>query len=432
MGTYKEIGFGRGTDLRFVLAPLLSLALCLPTTAYPEGGHGGSSHAYQIRVAAANDAASVFRRASPSVVVVHAFGKDNKKAQGSGVIFDSDTSLWPGSWVVSNAHVVRGAAKVIVSQSTKRFDAVVEYYDSDLDLAILRISGVRLTAAPVRGAADIDVGTAVFAIGSPLGLENSITEGVVSGRRIRDEIPIIQTSAAISPGSSGGGLFDSNGQLIAVTTFQLKGGENLNFAVDASFVYLLKEAVWIAGAIRSSVADSLAPEAKSTIESNTFIHWLLRAIDADGAQLYVRARKTLFDGLKERNKPGSEGWNALDTRLREFAQLFLTQNQVRTERDVPSNKQGEASSAVELVCILEFQRRVDGRTERHEGSLTIDYRQRTVNGIAADISDSSIRWNTGEQGEFSNTLNRYTGATSVHTRQGSSSGKCVPAGQRQF
>jgi hypothetical protein len=346
------------------------------------------------------------------------------------VVFDSDTGFSFSSWVVSNAHVVRGATKVVVSQSTKRYDAVVEYYDTDLDLAILSIFlGTGLSAASIRGAEDIDVGTAVFAIGSPLGLENSITEGLVSGRRLREGVPIIQTSAAISPGSSGGGLFDSDGQLVAITTFKLKGGENLNFAVDANYVYMLKQAVWVAGAIRGAVADSLAPAAKSKIESNMFIHWLLRAIDADGKPLYLRARKTLFDGLK--NPSGTMGLQALNTHLGEFAQIFLTQNQPRTEHEEPSNKQGEAST-VELKCFLEFQRRVDGRTERIQGSLTIDYRQRTVNGYAADISDSLIRWSQGNS--TTATLDRYTGETSLQDRGLGTlmTGKCVPAGQRQF
>lgn len=81
-----------------------------------------------------------------------------------------------------------------------------------------------------------DIGDRVYAIGSPGGLTNSLSEGLISGLRQSGNVKLIQTTAAISPGSSGGGLFNRAGQLIGITTFKLARGENLNFAVDIAHV----------------------------------------------------------------------------------------------------------------------------------------------------------------------------------------------------
>ena len=83
----------------------------------------------------------------------------------------------------------------------------------------------------------VTVGQAVYAIGSPKGFELTLSEGIVSGlREIGDGFHVVQTSAAISAGSSGGGLFDSAGRLIGVTSFKIRDGENLNFALPANYI----------------------------------------------------------------------------------------------------------------------------------------------------------------------------------------------------
>src|SRR5439155_9860037 len=86
----------------------------------------------------------------------------------------------------------------------------------------------------VRAFGDLAVGEHVFAIGAPRGLERTLSEGLLSGLRHQPGRNLVQTSAAISPGSSGGGLFDERGNLIGITTMQLIGvAQNLNFAVAA-------------------------------------------------------------------------------------------------------------------------------------------------------------------------------------------------------
>ena len=82
----------------------------------------------------------------------------------------------------------------------------------------------------------VRTGQKVFAIGAPQGLELTISEGIVSSLRETKLGTVIQTTAPISPGSSGGGLFNVSGQLIGITTFQSKTGQNLNFAVPADWI----------------------------------------------------------------------------------------------------------------------------------------------------------------------------------------------------
>src|SRR5207248_2526247 len=76
----------------------------------------------------------------------------------------------------------------------------------------------------------------VFAIGSPLGLANTLSDGLVSGHREIDSVTVIQTTAPISPGSSGGPLLGADEKVVGVTTFAFKGGQNLNFAIPAAHV----------------------------------------------------------------------------------------------------------------------------------------------------------------------------------------------------
>ncbi len=85
----------------------------------------------------------------------------------------------------------------------------------------------------IRPYDDIKVGERALTIGTPQGLELTVADGIVSSKRTHEERRLIQTSAPISQGSSGGGLFDAQGHLLGITTFQLKVGQNLNFAIAA-------------------------------------------------------------------------------------------------------------------------------------------------------------------------------------------------------
>ena len=145
-------------------------------------------------------------------------------------------------YLMTNCHVVNGAKEIVLYADKVQFKAErVESWrlanEQPHDRCLLR-SDVELSVfADIRKFDEPSVGEKVYAIGAPqgisLGLTLTISEGILSGKRVDSQNRLFQTTAPISQGSSGGGLFDSSGRLIGITTFSLKAGQNLNFAIAA-------------------------------------------------------------------------------------------------------------------------------------------------------------------------------------------------------
>jgi len=154
-------------------------------------------------------------------------------AQGSGFI------IKPDGYILTNAHVVAGSEEVNVRLIDKReFKAKVVGADPRTDVALLKIDAKDLPTVRVGDPSKVKVGQWVAAIGSPFGLENTITAGIVSakGRALPDEtyVPFIQTDTAVNPGSSGGPLFDLEGEVIGINSqiYSRTGGYmGLSFAI---------------------------------------------------------------------------------------------------------------------------------------------------------------------------------------------------------
>lgn len=180
--------------------------------------------------ALAASATQVFQRSSKSVVVVLALdGAGQTRATGSGVVTGKDE-------VVTNCHVLRGSSKVVILHNKKKHAASITAEDQDKDLCRLIVPNLRAPAANIVPLSSISVGAKVYAIGAPRGLELSLSDGLISSIRNRKGIKVIQTTTPISPGSSGGGLFDSQGALVGITTFYLENSQNLNFAIPAEYL----------------------------------------------------------------------------------------------------------------------------------------------------------------------------------------------------
>jgi putative serine protease PepD len=174
---------------------------------------------------------SAVQRTAPSVVEVK-----TDVGQGSGVI------VQPTGLIITNAHVVGSATTVeVINSSGTSMSAEVLTSDEFQDLAVLRPAG-----NPGPGVEIVDdsvgppnIGSSVFAIGSPFGLQNTVTAGVVSAFRGEQGRPLIQFDAPVNPGNSGGGLFDLEGRLIGIPTAirsPISGNVGIAFAVPSSRV----------------------------------------------------------------------------------------------------------------------------------------------------------------------------------------------------
>jgi S1-C subfamily serine protease len=178
----------------------------------------------------------VFAKAKGSAVTIwNKSSYDEKKSLGSGF------AVGDGSLVVTNHHVVEGAGRVDLktSNGTVIKDAQVVLQDKEHDLALLRIP-YSLASLELEGE-EIRVGQEVVVIGSPLGLEHTVSTGVVSGKRkTKEDLKLVQISAPISPGSSGGPVLNAQGRVIGVATLaSVFIAQNLNFAVYVEHVQAL-------------------------------------------------------------------------------------------------------------------------------------------------------------------------------------------------
>jgi S1-C subfamily serine protease len=164
----------------------------------------------------------LFKLVSPSVFTVETLAKD-----GSVIAFGSGVAVAPNN-VITNVHVIEEGDSWRVKRAGKTWTATVKYADREHDLCELEVDGLRVRGVAVRASSTLEVGERVFAIGTPQGLEVTLSDGLISGIRDFDHSRAIQTTAAISKGSSGGGLFDSSGRLVGITTFFVKEGQSLN------------------------------------------------------------------------------------------------------------------------------------------------------------------------------------------------------------
>lgn len=217
--------------------PVLFL-FCVPAWTQ---GHGPTQKSSQEGLSSQE----IFRRISPSVFIVESLNSEGDVlAFGSGVAVNlpvegkrraSDAA--PDVLVVTNKHVIYGAVAYRIRKGEKVWKANLVRLDQERDLCALQPE-TGWTAKPilVRRSSTVKVGERVYAIGAPEGLELTLSEGLVSGLREFENVRVIQTSAPISHGSSGGGLFDSEGRLIGITTFFLKEGQNLNFALPGEWI----------------------------------------------------------------------------------------------------------------------------------------------------------------------------------------------------
>ena len=263
----------RATDTASNLAPATTAA---PNTSPPSGASGA--------VALQNAYVAVVHRVLPTVVQI-----ETPSGLGSGIVFDTKGD------VVTNNHVVAGATSFAVTTSSghKYQGSLVGTFAPD-DLAVIRVNGANLTPAAFGDSSKLQVGDIVMAVGNPLGLQSSVTAGIVSatGRTVSEDNGVvlpdtIQTSAEINPGNSGGALVDINANVVGIPTLgavdQQLGGSapGIGFAIPSNIV--------------SSIAGQLVSQGKVTHSGRAFL----------GVRVAVSAFGTIAGAVVASVDPGS-------------------------------------------------------------------------------------------------------------------------------
>jgi formylglycine-generating enzyme required for sulfatase activity len=184
----------------------------------------------------AQTARTIAKQTFPSVVLLVLEQVDGKTiSQGSGFFVRSDV-------VVTNYHVIaeatRGVAKIVGKDTAYPLAGVVAASQA-LDLALVKVSGASAPTLPLGAEAEVAVGDEVYVAGNPRGLEGTFSQGIVSATRATRERHLLQITAPISPGSSGGPVLNSKGAVIGVAVSSLRDSQNLNFAVAVGEVHRL-------------------------------------------------------------------------------------------------------------------------------------------------------------------------------------------------
>ncbi len=172
--------------------------------------------------------------------------EEQPRGVGSGFILTAD------GFIMTNAHVVDGADEVMVTLTDKReFKARIVGFDKRTDVAVVKIEATGLPAVKVGDVARLKVGEWVMAIGSPFGLESTVTAGIVSAKQrdTGDFLPFIQTDVAINPGNSGGPLINMRGEVVGINSqiYSRSGG-----FMGISFAIPIDEAVRVSDQLRTS------------------------------------------------------------------------------------------------------------------------------------------------------------------------------------
>lgn len=215
-----------------------------------------------------------FESASRSVVIVM---NPDAESMGSGV--EIKAGLF-----VTNCHVLEGGTRFYIKRNGRRAAASLSNAAIQHDICLLRARVSDSHPVEVRSASTVRVGERVYTLGNPEGFELTLAEGIVSQLRKANPtelFPYIQTTAAISRGSSGGGVFDSSGKLIGITSFMSKEGQNLNFAAPIDWAVELASATPPNQAVAAEQAEE--PQDDSPTALNTRAIALIGAGSSDEA-----------------------------------------------------------------------------------------------------------------------------------------------------
>lgn len=316
---------------------------------------------------------ALIKRVSPSVVQILVTGYGpleetdqgntgavigRQRAIGSGFIID------PDGYIITNAHVVNGAQRVQVvlplgnaevaldgtlSSRTNIIPARIIGVTREIDLALLKVEAKNLPTLPLANYRSLRQGETVFAFGSPEGLRNTVTHGMISAvaRQTDPDSPLvyIQTDAPINPGNSGGPLVNLNGEVVGVNTFivsQSGGNEGLGFAIPSGIVSVVYKQLRNFGHLHrteigigvQTITPTLADALKLTRRYGVIVSDVLPGGPAEAAGLRIGDVLLAIDGKEASNLP----YVAFHLMFREYGEkvhLDLMRGNLRLAFDVP-------------------------------------------------------------------------------------------------
>jgi len=365
-------------------AAIASLVLCLLLS--PRESRGQAHPSPDLLRQFSDSLEAVAKRVSPAVVqiIVTGYGPVEKegsdaaligrqKVSGSGVIVDSE------GYIVTNAHVVSGAYKVqvlltpreatgspnaVLRSTSRSLNAKIVGIDKEIDIALIKVEASRLPTLSFAEYQRIRQGEVVLAFGSPEGLENTVTTGIISAVA-RQPVPThplayIQTDAPINPGNSGGPLVDVDGKVVGLNTFiftQGGGSEGIGFAIPSSVVnHVYKQLRQfghvhrkIVGAVVQPVSPGLAEALNLPRDHGVIVSDILPGGPADKAGLKIQDIVLAVDGRAMESVPQFASFLFLhDTG--DKLKLEVLRGQDRMSIDIPvMDRREESDQLADLV-----------------------------------------------------------------------------------
>ena len=286
----------------------------------------------------------------PSIVRIGTV-KQNEDGQvglsgiGSGAVFDAEKG-----YVITNAHVVAGSDGVLINMPDGRtLKARLVGLDTPTDIAVLQAEDMNVSAVTTANSDNLRVGDVVFAVGYPLGLEQSLSLGVISGlgRSTSGESlqDFIQTDAAINSGNSGGPLLDSQGRLVGVNTAILSkgGGSNgIGFSVPSILAFQVAQQLIEHGEVqRGSIGVTMARVSEKASDKVGIDHWdgaLVAEVrpesTADVLGLQAGDVITHFDGRKVKSPNALRAWIGVATPGKPYALTYVREKGIEKTAEV--------------------------------------------------------------------------------------------------
>jgi len=329
------------------------------------------------------DVVSLVKRYGRSVVTIHTYNEQGEEQSvGSGFIVS------PRGFIVTNYHVLADARKIRVESSTGRVFEDVEliHLDKERDFGVIKIPTARAPYPSVKlgDSATVQIGERVVVVGNPLGLlENTVSDGLVSGLRQG----VIQISAPVSPGNSGGPAFNSKGEVIGITTASLTSGQNLNFCIPIDWVkpfaspasYFAKNYDELREVVALKTLDDVKTLVNAVVE---YVDGLDKQQDyVQGRDMYYKAATKILEAIKNRTTQETgleQAGLILERGFRNAEPLSSEQEKVRVFRNAFTD-----------ILNLDITTRTPGTPPPPRTALPSDSPQLTIRGVVFDVEDYS-------------------------------------------